>query len=376
MNSGLTQYLVTKKVSYGTIKYKGHTIRLIDTPGFDDSDVNDSTILKEISNWLLEAFYHKPPLLLSGVIYLHPITNVRMKGTDKTNLAMFQALCGKGSLACVVIATTMWSKIDIEAGKSRQKNLSDNYWNNFIDAGTTVMKHRDTKDSALALVDRILQQNTHIVLSIQDELSSGMQLSDTGAGRELGHRLNEERKKVKDRLTKTKANFEDALQRSDDEDVREIFEKRLQYQREIHAKERELKSMEVNMQILLRERQEKIQHGKANLDAQRQANDNKLSNLTQILNSVTVNQQEPEAETSSRLKFESMSTNALLEAQTKQHNLQMQLEADKHKREMEEERKHREMLADGAKWGKVEAVADIGGVGVAIASLAQGCAQM
>jgi len=58
-----------------SFQYKGHTVRLVDTPGFDDSrrEFDDAQIFNQIAGWLMLASKHKSPLTLSGIIYLHPI---------------------------------------------------------------------------------------------------------------------------------------------------------------------------------------------------------------------------------------------------------------------------------------------------------------
>lgn len=61
------------------LRYNGHTICLIDTPGFDDTDKSDAEKIQCISSWLAECYNHTH--ILAGTMYLH-------KGSDKRgNLA-------------------------------------------------------------------------------------------------------------------------------------------------------------------------------------------------------------------------------------------------------------------------------------------------
>ncbi|CAN9277522.1 unnamed protein product [Alternaria alternata] len=121
----------TSEVLIKSFRYKGPTVRLVDTPGFDDSrsEFDDAQTLNQIAGWLMVASKHKPPLTLSGIIYLHPMNEAggRMRGTAKNNLNMFQAMCGDEPMSSVVVATTMWSKINESTGLDLQKQLSERY---------------------------------------------------------------------------------------------------------------------------------------------------------------------------------------------------------------------------------------------------------
>jgi len=76
----LTLLTVTEDVRTSTLRYNGHTIRLIDTPGFDDTNKSDAEIIQGISSWLAES--HIPTHILAGIMYL-------CKNTDKRgNLAI------------------------------------------------------------------------------------------------------------------------------------------------------------------------------------------------------------------------------------------------------------------------------------------------
>ena len=379
LSSRLTRPSIdTRKVSFATITHKGRTVRLIDTPGFDDSDIDDSDIFKDISYWLLTAFSREPPLLLSGVIYLHPITNVRMKGTDKTSLAMFQALCGKESFSSVVLATTMWGKLDPATGNKRHATLSQEYWNDLADMGTAIVKHADTKSSALGIVEHIVQQNSHITLKIQQELSAGMELSNTDAGREISRKLNEARESAAKQLAATRSALEDAQARSDAEDLADIIESQAEYQRNIQAKELELERMKLDMEMLFTEKKKQLQEDHAETDAQREASKDRISRLTQELNAINASQQEAAAAPAKYDIVDFKTVDEQIKEQIKRSEEQTKLMQEKHRLEMEEERRHQETLRatkEGNKWGMIGASAGIGSAAIAAGSLGIAAAQ-
>jgi len=82
---------------------------LIDTPGFDDTDRDDSDILCDVALWFSESL--KRGIRLSGILYLHRISDRRMTGSAKKNLLMFKKLCGNNALVNVTLATTMWGTV-------------------------------------------------------------------------------------------------------------------------------------------------------------------------------------------------------------------------------------------------------------------------
>ena len=73
---------------------------MIDTPGFDDTFKPDIEVLKTAATWLSEAY--QKDLLLTGIIYLHRITDPKMGGTARKDLMMFKKLCGEDSFSNVV----------------------------------------------------------------------------------------------------------------------------------------------------------------------------------------------------------------------------------------------------------------------------------
>lgn len=230
---------------------------MIDTPGFDDSNPkhDDSFILREISSWLVLAYSRHPPLLLSGIIYLHPINEVRMKGTSKNNLRMFRAMCGTEPLSCVVLATTMWDKVDGSTGEERQERIVKDYWQDMVTAGSVVMKHDDTKESALAIISHIIARGKQMPLKIQHQIViEGKTVEQTNAGQEVKSKVNEERTRAERRLVRTRTELEKALSEQDDTAAGDLLKLRNKYEAEVEAKDTELQKMHIKAQELCESR--------------------------------------------------------------------------------------------------------------------------
>jgi len=90
-----------------------------------------------------------------------------MRGTAKNNLSMFQAMCGDEPMSSVVVATTMWSRINESTGLDLQRQLSERYWNSMIDAGSKVITHDDNTASALRIIEYIINRKTFVKMGFR-----------------------------------------------------------------------------------------------------------------------------------------------------------------------------------------------------------------
>ena len=111
-------------------------MHLIDTPGFDDTNRSDSDVLKDLAYWL-GISYEKKKIRLTGLIYLHPISHVRMAGTPFKNLRTFRKMVGTGSMSSVALVSTMWgpSSGKEEAEREELLRMKPEYWGNMIKEG-------------------------------------------------------------------------------------------------------------------------------------------------------------------------------------------------------------------------------------------------
>src|SRR5438046_1388510 len=97
------------------------TITLVDTPGFDDTTRSDAEVLQTLAQWMEKSFI--AGTLLSGIIYLHRITDPRMKNTSMRNLQLFRKLCGEENLSNIVLVTNMWETISMAEGEEKEREL-------------------------------------------------------------------------------------------------------------------------------------------------------------------------------------------------------------------------------------------------------------
>ncbi|KAG6820495.1 hypothetical protein H0H93_016302 [Arthromyces matolae] len=166
---------------------------IVDTPGFDDTYVSDSEILRRIAVWLARSY--SANMKLAGVVYLHEICQSRMLGTARKNLDMFNKLVGEGATQNVILATTKWNDIPEEVGERREEQLRERHWRWMFDLGARPARFTGSFDSGWDILHLILDSTgTHDVntVEIQKEIVEIKKiLPDTQAGQTLRYTLEE-----------------------------------------------------------------------------------------------------------------------------------------------------------------------------------------
>lgn len=99
----------------------GEAIVLADTPGFDDTYRSDGDILSDINECLAGAFRERWEI--PGVLYIHPITETRMKGSAMKNLRIFKEILGSRNMSNCILVITKWSLQDPAVSEAREKEL-------------------------------------------------------------------------------------------------------------------------------------------------------------------------------------------------------------------------------------------------------------
>ncbi|TEB20537.1 hypothetical protein FA13DRAFT_1696666 [Coprinellus micaceus] len=187
---------------------RGRRIVLLDTPGFDDTDVGDDEILIRIANWLetsLSSRYCKG-MLVGGVLYLHDTTKDGWTGASRRNLNLFSKICGDDAMNLVRFLTTKWGNVpDTQLGNAerRIKELKEKHWQPLIAHGAAVHHLDPPRQLSLPggiqdpwvlihqmLVSMNARQMRDRILLLQRELVKERRfLIESKAGRELSMSL-------------------------------------------------------------------------------------------------------------------------------------------------------------------------------------------
>ncbi|KAI0785575.1 P-loop containing nucleoside triphosphate hydrolase protein [Abortiporus biennis] len=211
--------------------FNGRKVTLIDTPGFDDSTKSDTEILKLIATYLENSYRNNKKL--SGVIYMHRISDFKMSGISRRNFRMFRTLCGDATLKNIAIVTNMWGEVNEEVGIKRENELASNdlLFKPVLDKGSVMIRHRNTLESAHAILGHFLT-NHPIILQIQEEMAvEHKPLEATSAAVEID-------REVKEKLEEEKRIHEERMRREKEEADRRIREEQERAQAQIREAQR------------------------------------------------------------------------------------------------------------------------------------------
>lgn len=83
-------------------------IILVDTPGFDDSGMENLEILRGTIGILHFLAIQKSRFPIHGIVFLHDISEVKFSGSQRKTLSILRALCGEKCMGNVIVGTTRW----------------------------------------------------------------------------------------------------------------------------------------------------------------------------------------------------------------------------------------------------------------------------
>jgi len=204
----------------------GYMVTLIDTPGFDDTSKSDSDVLTIIADYL-SATYQKGERL-SGVLYLHRITDNRMGGTALRNFGMFTKLCGR-AICNSGIVLNMWNEVNPEVGAAREAELTskDIFFKPALQAGARMFHHDNSQKSAFEILRYIAGRSPKPLLIQKELVNQQKHICDTAAGMALLGDLAAKERKHLEELRQMKSELDEAIRRKDEEDRRELEDARL-----------------------------------------------------------------------------------------------------------------------------------------------------
>ena len=185
--------------------------------------------------------------LLSGIIYLHRISDVRMDGSSNKYVKIFQRLCGRNALKNVLLTTTQWSNVDQAQGEKREGELrGGDFWGGLITGGATVARFMGTRESGLELIDKLMG-NTPKPLDIQDQMvEKKMAMAETEAGKFMNGELASLHKKYQKDLGEIKGEIKKAI-KDQDAMLKDILaEQRAEFLKKLREAEAEKKLLADN----------------------------------------------------------------------------------------------------------------------------------
>ncbi|KAF8465008.1 P-loop containing nucleoside triphosphate hydrolase protein [Kalaharituber pfeilii] len=207
-----TQQVQLSRVQFQT-DGRSYDVYFADTPGFDDTNLSDTDVLENIAVWLGKQYEMR--VKLSGIIYLHRITDDRVGGSAARNLTMLHQLVGDDNMRNVVMVTTRWEEMNTPAlfkkAETREAHLlkPGGKWYGMVANRATHERHDGTYTSAGKIVGRIVKQSP-VFIQIQKEIASGKGLADTAAGHAVKTKLEQDAEKHKKDLNRLEGEIQQA----------------------------------------------------------------------------------------------------------------------------------------------------------------------
>ncbi|KAL9036792.1 MAG: hypothetical protein Q9180_004092, partial [Flavoplaca navasiana] len=255
-SSCLKRKALTKAKLYPLTRPDGRRIWLLDTPGFDDTRRSDIHVLREIATIFVQLKEH---IELAGIIYLHPITDIRMRGSALRNLKLLEAMSGEAAYKHLALVTTKWETFNGSDGaiaQQREVELKNEWWAPMQNAGSLTIQHHGTADSARNVVTSVLVQyfnHGRFSLRIHDEMmAQGLRLEDTAAGKELMKDIRQAQAQCQRLIDEADEQFQRALVERRDEHAGELSRQREELNARMVEVERNQEELRAHYEDMLR----------------------------------------------------------------------------------------------------------------------------
>jgi len=268
----------TSTVGIYECAYDGKTkVFFIDTPGFDDTYKSDTDILREIADWLSQAYGNH--IRLTGIVYLHRILDVRLGNSAMKNLRMFKKLCGDDALQSVVLATTWWSGVDHATGAQRERELAtrDSFWAGMIAKGSRMFRQDRGPQSARQIVDYLVARKRPVTLKIQEELvDQNKTLDETGAGLEVDAQLATQKREFEAQLRQIQTDMRQAMKDKDHEYQEELLAFKHETEQRMRQAEDDRHRLQMDQETLRRERDAELAEERMRVMREMQENNERM----------------------------------------------------------------------------------------------------
>ncbi|CAE6413003.1 unnamed protein product [Rhizoctonia solani] len=223
----------TKNIEPATMfTVDGKPVVVVDCPGFDDTYLSETDILKSVAGFLTAA------------------------GTDIRHLNMFKELCGTDSLKNVVYVTNMWSNPPTDHEIFRENELRDgiDLFAGPLILGAQMARHYNTQVSAHDIIRLLLPREPTMPKVAKEIKDENRKLEETAAGIALGHGLQDEIKKLNERIKTIQ-----------EEHARVIAEINTKFQNQLTEQEKVARQRHQSMENLLKEQERKVQEERESL---------------------------------------------------------------------------------------------------------------
>ena len=121
---------------------------------------------------------------LTGIIYLHPISDNRI---TKVSPGVLKNLLNPEDASQVVLVTTMWDMTPREVAEGREQQLRTLYWKDMLEFGAQTDRFDNREDTAWEIVRQLLAGN--VSKCNRHILTSGRQIAPVSILPHLGSQV-------------------------------------------------------------------------------------------------------------------------------------------------------------------------------------------
>lgn len=249
-------------------------IILVDTPGFDDSGMENLEILRGTIGILHFLAIQKSRFPIHGIVFLHDISEVKFSGSQRKTLSILRALCGEKCMGNVIAGTTRWSPerpAKFKKEEERERKFLGEHWGGVC----TTKRWIDEDDSGVPvqIVMGLLAKPQILLLAQEEILKPPHAVEDTTVGKLVAPEADLE---MKQKLAEKEQEFEEEMARRSaeaEEMKRDYKEKMEQFQR---GRDEDKARMEADLEKIKRDHQERYQKERAEDKAKMEADAAKM----------------------------------------------------------------------------------------------------
>jgi chromosome condensin MukBEF ATPase and DNA-binding subunit MukB len=165
-----------------------------------------------------------------------------MTGSVLKNLRVFTGLCGQEAMPNVILATTMWSKVDEAEGKEREDELKEDFWKDMVADGCKTERFLGTHESAWHVIGNHPQIRNAEVLLPRELVDEELHINETQAGIALNKELEQ---LIKDRKDATRMLAQQAKKQGNELVVNQLNQRKAQIDDNINRLADQLRSLKV-----------------------------------------------------------------------------------------------------------------------------------
>ncbi len=224
---------------------------------------------------------------MSGIIYVHRISDIRMGGVARKNYMMFRKLCGDPSLKNVIITTNMWGEVTEREGEKRENQLKtdDLLFKPVLDAGARIMRHDGTKESAEAIVRSIIRNDPRALQIQQEIVDEKKKIEQTAAVKMLDVQMRDMRLQYEKKIREIQEEMKFALEHHDSKAKAELQKTQNELQRKLAEAEQkrnklsdEFKNEKLESTSLIEELKKKVNEERKLATLQKETVDAQVQN--------------------------------------------------------------------------------------------------